>query len=158
MVFVMAFLFQWKNLGISVVNKNNENLTSLLHLVISCMSARSAPQILPQLEEYTFLVMVLCNSSANCWSSEIIAIHLCPAFLSKIFQTIDANPHWYPSYFALLENANVLSCNTLSEAVLLSWNLHMPYRGESRPCLIHSCRYTKILLFLWIFVSLFCFS
>ena len=64
MVFVMPFLFQWKNLGIFAVNKNNENLTSFLHLVISCMSARSAPQILPQKEECTFLVMVLCNSSA----------------------------------------------------------------------------------------------
>ena len=44
----------------------------LLHWLIDCISARSAPQILPFKDEYTlrfssFVIIGLCNSSANCW-------------------------------------------------------------------------------------------
>ena len=54
---------------------------------------------------------------------------------------------------------NALLCNTFQTLFFLVnlWNLHMSYHVENRPCLVHSCRYTWCLLFLWILVFLFCF-
>ena len=52
---------------------HNKNQTSLLNLLINCISTRSAPQITLSLkDEYTFrfsdfLIIGLCNSSANSW-------------------------------------------------------------------------------------------
>ena len=49
---------------------HNKNLKPLLNLLINCISAKSAPQILPIKGECTFLllnipIIGLCNSSAN---------------------------------------------------------------------------------------------
>ena len=49
---------------------HNENLNPLLNLLINCISARSAPQILSIKVDCTFifldfLIIGLCNSSAN---------------------------------------------------------------------------------------------
>ena len=49
---------------------HNKNLNPLLNLLINCISARSAPQILSIKGECTFLllnflIIGLCNSSAN---------------------------------------------------------------------------------------------
>ena len=49
---------------------HNKNLNSLLNLLINCMYARSAPQILSIKDECNFLllnfvIIGLCNSSAN---------------------------------------------------------------------------------------------
>ena len=56
--------------GITHTYFNIRILNPLLHLFINCISARSAPQILPIKGEYTFLflnclIIGLCNSSAN---------------------------------------------------------------------------------------------
>ena len=50
---------------------HNKNPNLLLNLIINCISARPAPQILSLKGEYTFrfsnfLIIDLCNSSANC--------------------------------------------------------------------------------------------
>ena len=49
---------------------HNKNLNSLLNLLINCISANSAPQMLSMKGECTFLLInfllfALCNSSAN---------------------------------------------------------------------------------------------
>ena len=49
---------------------HNENLNPLVNLLINCISAKSAPQILSIKGECTFLllnflIICLCNSSAN---------------------------------------------------------------------------------------------
>ena len=51
----------------------HKNLNPLLNLLINYISARSAPQILSIKGDCTFLflnflIIGLCNSSANCWS------------------------------------------------------------------------------------------
>ena len=66
---------------------HNKNRNPLFYLLISCISARSAPQVLSLKDEYTFrfsnfLVIGLCNSSANCCSdiiSPLIANLFCVA-------------------------------------------------------------------------------
>ena len=50
----------------------NKNRNSLLYLLVSCISVRSAPQTLSVKHECTFrfsnvLIVGFCNSSANCW-------------------------------------------------------------------------------------------
>ena len=50
---------------------HDKNLAHLLNLLINCISAKSAPQTLFLNEEqtlsfYFFLIIGLCNSSANC--------------------------------------------------------------------------------------------
>ena len=50
---------------------HNKNLNPLLNLLINCISAKSAPQILSLNLEQTFLflnvlIIGLCNSLANC--------------------------------------------------------------------------------------------
>ena len=50
--------------------KNNKKLSSLLHLLINCISARSAPQLFSIKDECTFLllnflIIGLCNCSAD---------------------------------------------------------------------------------------------
>ena len=55
-----------------------ENVNPLLNLLINCISARLAPQILSIKIECTFPflnfpIIGLCNSSANCWS-DILSI------------------------------------------------------------------------------------
>ena len=52
---------------------------------------------------------------ANCMHSSRLFI--------KIFQTIEARPHWYLSYSRFLAVLNALSPNSLSEAVLLGKSL-----------------------------------
>ena len=69
---------------------HNTNLIPLLRLLVNCISARSAPQILTLNDEYAFLflnflIIGLCNSSANC-SFCLILLILTPlpeAFLSN---------------------------------------------------------------------------
>ena len=51
---------------------HNKNVNSLLNLLINCISARSAPQILSIKVDFTFillnfLIIGLCNSSTNCY-------------------------------------------------------------------------------------------
>ena len=52
---------------------HNKKLNPLSNLLINCISAKSAPQMLPIKVECTFLVLKfvivdLRNASANCWS------------------------------------------------------------------------------------------
>ena len=47
-------------------------MNSFIILLMNCISARSAPQILSLKDEYTFLfsnflIIGLCNFSTNCW-------------------------------------------------------------------------------------------
>ena len=73
--------------------------------------------------------MGLCNSLANCWSLEVIAVpmwlvvslELC---FKKLF-SFEASPCWYPSYYGLLAIPNPLSLITLSETVLLGGSLYV---------------------------------
>ena len=63
-----------------------KNLNLLLNSLINCISARSAPQVLSIIDECTFLflnflIIGLCNSSANC-----LLNYLSPA--NKILFTI----------------------------------------------------------------------
>ena len=57
---------------------HNKNLNLLLNLLNSCISAKSAPQILSLNEEYTFpflnfLITGLSSLSANCMFSLLLA-------------------------------------------------------------------------------------
>ena len=93
---------------------HNKNLNPLLNLLINCKSAKSAPQILSLIEEYTFLFVIfliigLCNSSAKCkfcFVSLLLTIPLSSDFLSKNLYTIEARPIWYPSYLGFLAILN----------------------------------------------------
>ena len=69
------FLFEKNNPCIfpENINKTYRNSNPLLNLLINCVSARSAPQRLSIKDKCTFLFSIfliigLCNSSANCWS------------------------------------------------------------------------------------------
>ena len=69
---------------------HNKKRIPLLNLLISCISARYAPQILSMKGECTFLTLNLitglCNSSANCWSDIFSFLTPLPeVFLSKNF-------------------------------------------------------------------------
>ena len=62
---------------ISIIH--SKNLTTLFYLLINCMSARLAPQMLARKDIYilhllNFLVMGLYNPLANCISSEIFPV------------------------------------------------------------------------------------
>ena len=76
---------------------HNKNLNPLLNILLNCISARSASQILSIKDKCTFLflkflIIGLCNSSANCWS-EIFSflVPLPEVFLSKNLQTNEAS-------------------------------------------------------------------
>ena len=112
---------------------HDKNRIRSLNLLINCTLALSAPQILPLKDEYTFrfsnfLIIVLRNSSINCWfgiflifNSSLLRLPkvyeyaLGPApsevFISKTLQTIEAIQRWYPSYFGFLATLNALSRN-----------------------------------------------
>ena len=103
------------------------------------MPAKSTPQILPLNVEYTvlflkFLIIGLCNSSANCWFcviwfliADLVDLFASEGdFLSKNLKTIEATSLWYPTYFGFLTVFNALSLKTLSEAALLVRSLKSP--------------------------------
>ena len=76
-------------------------------------------------EEYTlsfsnFLIIRLCVSSAN-FCFDIISLSIAPLedLLSENVWGIETSPSSYSSYFRFIAMLNVVSCNTLSEAVLL---------------------------------------
>ena len=73
---------------------HNKNLNPLLNLLIYCISAKSAPQILslnPELTFYflNFLIIGLCNSSANCKFCLISLLLLLLLLLFKIPLPVD---------------------------------------------------------------------
>ena len=112
----------------------NKNKSSLLHLLINYIFARSAPQILSLWDECTFrfrnfIGPNFCYSSANTWSV-IISLLTAPAkdSLSKLLLIIEARPLWYPSYFGFLAMLNTLSRNNLTEAVLLGKSFKSPWK------------------------------
>ena len=83
-------------------------------------------------EKYTFhfsnfLLTGLCNSSANCWFG-INSLLIAPPedFLPKYLWTVYASPHWYPLFFGFFAILDVLSRNSLPEAVLLGKSLNSP--------------------------------
>ena len=60
---------------LKILITHNKNQISLLYLLINYISARSAPQILSVRDEHilrflNFLIISLCNFSANYWFSE----------------------------------------------------------------------------------------
>ena len=71
-----------------LITRNKKRLP-LLNLLINCISARSAPQILSikgdcAFNNCAFLIIGLCNSCANCWSANFsFLIPLPEEFLSK---------------------------------------------------------------------------
>ena len=71
---------------------HNKKLVPLLNLFINCISAESAPQILPLNEEYAHLfkknlMIGLCNSSADCLFCLTLLLTLLPeAFNQKIYK------------------------------------------------------------------------
>ena len=85
---------------------HNKNLNPLLNLLINCISARSAPQILSIKGDSTFLLLNfiitgLCNSSANSCVAEFkgrlfeifsFLILLPEVFLSKYLYAIETSP------------------------------------------------------------------
>ena len=82
-------------------------------------------------DEYTFrvfnfLMIAFCNSSANYFVDIILFSTTPPAFLSKNLSTTEGSPHCHPSYFGFSAILNALSCNILSEAVLLVKSLKSP--------------------------------
>ena len=96
----------------------------------NCISARSVPQILSIKGDYTFsllnfLMIGLCNSSANCWSDIFSLLIPLPAnlfasvaevFLSKSFFMKNLVSIIFNQFLGIL---NPLSRNILSEVVLL---------------------------------------
>ena len=104
-----------------------------LDCLLNCMSARSAPQIFSIEGDCTFLLWnFLINGLCNSFTSSLLEIvsSLIPLlgnpniFYQKKLWTLEASRRWYPpSYFVFLAILNILSCNSLSEAVLLDKNL-----------------------------------
>ena len=81
----------------SITHKKNLNL--LLNLLISCVSAKSAHQILPIKGECTFLllnflIIGLCSSSANCLLEIISFLIPLPEgfFYQKIYKPLKQDP------------------------------------------------------------------
>ena len=112
--------------------KHNKNQIILLNLLINCISERSTTQILSIKVEFSFLfsnflVIGLCNSSVNSLLSIISFLIAPPAvFLQKIYNTLKqvcVDLHHISDFLAIL---NALSCNILSEAVLLVTSLKSP--------------------------------
>ena len=111
---------------------HNKNLNSLLNLLITYISARSAPQILPIKGEYIFplskfLIIDLFNSFANCLF-EIFSflIPLPEEFLQKNYKPlkeVHLDIHHILDFLTIL---NALSRNTLSAAFLLFKSLKSP--------------------------------
>ena len=84
-------------LKMSIITYNKKHIP-LFNLLINCKLARSAPQILSLEDEYTFLsfnflIIGLCNSSANSLL-DIISFLIPPpdASVSKNLSTIEARP------------------------------------------------------------------
>ena len=74
-----------------------------------------------------FLIIVLCNSSANSLFAISSFLAVPPDFfLSENFYTNEASPPWYQSSFGFFVILNPLSRNILSEAVLLAKSLKSP--------------------------------
>ena len=109
---------------------HNKNLNPLVSLLISCIPAKSASQVLPIKGDctfllYNFLITGFYNSSANSLLIFSCLISL-PDFLLKNYETIEASPCWYPSYSGFLAISNALAHNTLSAAALLFKSLKYP--------------------------------
>ena len=82
-------MFQSNNPCIFTININNTQQKT--NSFISCISARSAPQTLSLKDGCTvpfskFLIIGLCNSSANCWFG-IISLLIAP-FYQKIYKPL----------------------------------------------------------------------
>ena len=118
----------WKKL-LKISRIHNKKRIPLLNLLINCISVKSAPQILSLDELYTFrflnfLITGLCNSFTNCSFCLIsfLIADLKPqplTFYQKDLWTIKARPLSCPSNFGILALSNALSCNVLSESVIL---------------------------------------
>ena len=72
---------------------NNKNRNPLLNLLISCISASSATRILSLKEEYTFrffnfLIIDLCNSSANSLLDTISFLTSPLEFFTKFYKLL----------------------------------------------------------------------
>ena len=78
--------------------RHNKNLNPLLNLHISCISARSAPEILSINGECSFiflyfLIIGLCNSSASSLLDTISFLTVLPeVFYQKIYKLLEASP------------------------------------------------------------------
>ena len=116
-------------------NINNTIKIEILYYIylLNTYPQDQPPQVLSLKDEYTFrfsnfLIIVLRNSSINCWfgiflifNSSLLRLPkvyeyaLGPApsevFISKTLQTIEAIQRWYPSYFGFLATLNALSRN-----------------------------------------------
>ena len=86
---------------------HNKHLNPLSNLLMNCISAKSALQILLIKGECTFLLLNIliigfCNSSANSLL-EIFSflLPLREVFLSENLLTIEVRPFWYPAYLNL---------------------------------------------------------
>ena len=73
---------------------------------------------------FGYLLVLECRFICKC--SDITSFD----FLSKNLQTIEADPHWYPSYFGYLAILNVLSLKTVSAAVLFVRSLLSEYAAS----------------------------
>ena len=86
---------------------HNKHLNPLPNLLMNCISAKYALQILLIKGECTFLLLNIliigfCNSSANSLL-EIFSflLPLREVFLSENLLTIEVRPFWYPAYLNL---------------------------------------------------------
>ena len=137
---------------------HNKNLNPLWNLLITFISASSAPQILSIKGDciflsLNFLIIDLCNFSANYWSDiTSFSAPLPEVFLSKNLWIIKIRTLWYPSYVGFLAILNALSCNILSAVFLLakSLSLHKPCHVENKlENLVQFDKYVLNLLFLF---------
>ena len=78
---------------------HNKNINPLLNLLISCVSTRSAPQILSIKGDCTFLflnflIIGLCNSSADSLFEIFSFLIALPEFLfyQKIYKSLNQDP------------------------------------------------------------------
>ena len=90
---------------------HNENLNPLLNLLKNCLLAKSAPHLFPITDEYTFrfsnfLIIGLCNSSANSLLDLMLFLIVPPEVFIKQFINHWSKTLYYPSYFGFLEILN----------------------------------------------------
>ena len=94
LVIGIPFLF-FKGITHAYLLFHNKNLNCLLDLLINCISARSAPQILSIKGDRTllfsnFLKTALCNSSANCFFEIFsFSIPLADVFYKKPYKPLE---------------------------------------------------------------------
>ena len=134
-----SFVFQQNNPGVFALNINNKQQESELPVLLFCKfhvckitiwniitirwvylapSKFSGGRVIQLISQFLILRHFFF------WSWWVLVSQ---AFFSKYFQTIDANPRWYPSYCGLIAIKNVLLCNTLSDTIVLRESLKSPY-------------------------------